>query len=244
MRIVNETWDYLTTASNWHGSEGILPLLAQQLLISVTALLVAVVLALPLALWLGHLGRGGFVVINTSNIGRAVPTFALLAVLVTLDRPGVATFGPYGRAGLATLIALSLFALPPIVTNGYVAVDEVPAEIKESARGMGMTGWQQFSRVELPLALPLVVSGLRLALVQVWATATIAALVAGPGLGTLITQGFYRTDYAKGIAAAIVVAVVALLLELVGAAAERAVVPARNAVTPKDVRTPGVVAER
>jgi osmoprotectant transport system permease protein len=202
------------------------------------------VLALPLALWLGHLGRGGFVVINTSNIGRAVPTFALLAVLVTLDRPGVATFGPYGRAGLATLIALSLFALPPIVTNGYVAVDEVPAEIKESARGMGMTGWQQFSRVELPLALPLVVSGLRLALVQVWATATIAALVAGPGLGTLITQGFYRTDYAKGIAAAIVVAVVALLLELVGAAAERAVVPARNAVTPKDVRTPGVVAER
>jgi osmoprotectant transport system permease protein len=243
MRIVNETWDYLTTASNWHGSEGILPLLAQQLLISLTALLVAVVLALPLALWLGHLGRGGFLVINTSNVGRAVPTFALLAVLVTLDRPGVATFGPYGRAGLATLIALSLFALPPIVTNGYVAVDEVPAAIKESARGMGMTGWQQFSRVELPLALPLVVSGLRLALVQVWATATIAALVAGPGLGTLITAGFYRTDYAKGIAAAIVVAVVALLLDLIGAAAERAVDPARNATTPKDVRTAGVLAE-
>ncbi len=243
MRVVNETWDYLTTAANWHGPEGILPLLLQQLLISVTALLIAVVLALPLALWLGHLGRGGFLVINTSNVGRAVPTFALLAVLVTLDHPGVATFGPYGRAGLATLIALCLFALPPIVTNGYVAVDEVPAEIKESARGMGMTGWQQFTRVELPLALPLVVSGLRLALVQVWATATIAALVAGPGLGTLITQGFYRTDYGKGIAAAIVVAVVALLLDLAGAAAERAVSPARNAVTPKDVRTPGVVAE-
>ena len=91
---------------------------------------------------------------------------------------------------------------------------EVPAEVKESAAGMGMTGWQQFWRVELPLALPLVVSGLRLALVQVWATATIAALVAGPGLGILITEGFYRTDYPKGIAAAFVVAVVAFLLEL------------------------------
>jgi len=165
-----------------------------------------------------------------------VPTFALLAILVTLDHPGVSTFGPYGRAGLATLIALALFALPPIVTNGYVAIDEVPAEIKESARGMGMTGWQQFSRVELPLALPLVVSGLRLALVQVWATATIAALVAGPGLGILITEGFYRTDYAKGIAAAIVVAVVAFGLELIGAAVQRASDPGRRVHTPRGDR--------
>jgi len=227
MRIFGQTWDYLTTASNWQGADGIWTLLVQQLLISVTALTITMVLALPIALWLGHLGRGGFVAINTSNIGRAVPTFALLAILVTLDHPGVATFGPYGRAGLATLIALSLFALPPIVTNGYVAVDEVPDEIKESARGMGMTGWQQFARVELPLALPLVVSGLRLALVQVWATATIAALVAGPGLGTLITEGFYRTDYPKAIGAAVVVAAVAFLLELLGAYVERAVDPAR-----------------
>jgi osmoprotectant transport system permease protein len=227
MRIFGQTWDYLTTASNWQGADGIWTLLLQQLLISLTALTITMVLALPIALWLGHLGRGGFVAINTSNIGRAVPTFALLAILVTLDHPGVATFGPYGRAGLATLIALSLFALPPIVTNGYVAVDEVPDEIKESARGMGMTGWQQFVRVELPLALPLVVSGLRLALVQVWATATIAALVAGPGLGSLITEGFYRTDYPQAIGAAVVVAVVAFLLELVGAYVERAVDPAR-----------------
>jgi osmoprotectant transport system permease protein len=236
MRTFNETWDYLTTASNWTGADGIWTLLVQQLLISLTALTITMVLALPIALWLGHLGRAGFLAINISNIGRAVPTFALLAILVTLDHPGVATFGPYGRAGLATLIALALFALPPIVTNGYVAVDEVPAEIKESARGMGMTGWQQFSRVELPLAMPLVVSGLRLALVQVWATATIAALVAGPGLGTLITEGFYRTDYAKGIAAAIVVALVAFLLELIGAAVERASDPGRRVHTPRGDR--------
>jgi len=124
-------------------------------------------------------------------------------------------------------------------------VREVPPAVKESAAGMGMTGSQQFWRVELPLAMPLVVSGLRLALVQVWATATIAALVAGPGLGTLITEGFYRTDYPKGIAAAIVVAVVAFLLEVGGALVERAVDPNRKGTeiraTPPGGRTADAV---
>ena len=223
MRTLRDALTYLTTGSNWSGSDGIGHLLLQQLLISVVALLIAMVVGLTLALWLGHLGRGGFLAVNATNVGRAIPTFALLAVLVTLDHPGIATFGPFGRAGLATLIALALFALPPIVTNGYVAVREVPDAVKESARGMGMTGSQQFWRVELPLALPLVVSGIRLALVQVWATATIAALVAGPGLGSLITAGFYRTDYPKAIAAALVVAVVAFLMEVLGGITERAV---------------------
>ena len=245
MRDLRDAWDYLTTGANWGGPEGMWHLLVQQLLISVTALLAAMVIGLTLALWLGHLGRAGFLAVNVTNIGRAVPTFALLAILVTLDHPGTATFGPYGRAGLATLIALALFALPPIFTNAYVAVREVPSEVKESAAGMGMTGSQQFWRVELPLAMPLVVSGLRLALVQVWATATIAALVAGPGLGSLITEGFYRTDYPKGIAAAFVVAVVAFLLEVGGAAVERAVDPNRKGTairpTPPGGRTAEVV---
>lgn len=228
MRNIQDAWDYLTTGANWAGEEGIWHLLVQQLLLSFTALGVAMLIGLPVALWLGHLGRAGFLTVNLTNIGRAVPTFALLAILVSLDHPGTAVFGPYGRAGLATLIALSLFALPPIYTNAYVAVREVPAAVKESAAGMGMTGAQRFWRVELPLALPLIVSGLRLALVQVWATATIAALVAGPGLGTLITAGFYRTDYPKGIAAAFVVAVVALILEVGGALVERRVDPNRH----------------
>jgi len=236
MRNIGDAWDYLTTSANWHGPEGIWTLLGQQLLLSVTALLVAMVIGLTLALWLGHLGRAGFLAVNVTNVGRAIPTFALLAILVTLDRPGTDTFGPYGRAGLATLIALSLFALPPIFTNGYVAIREVPAAVKESAAGMGMTGSQQFWRVELPLGLPLVVSGIRLALVQVWATATIAALVAGPGLGALITEGFYNTDYPKGIAAAFVVAVVAFLLEVAGTVVERLVDPARGASTRDRVR--------
>lgn len=214
MEIMIQTWEYLAEAANWRGEDGMLGLLWQQLLITVTALFAAVVLGLPLALWLGHLGRGGLLAINITNIGRAVPTFALLGLLVTADWPGTAPFGPYGRAGLSTLVALTLFALPPIITNAYVAVREVPATLKQAAAGMGMTPSQRFWRVELPLAWPLVGSGIRLALVQVWATATIAAMVAGPGLGRVITDGFFRSNYPKGIAGAVVVATVALALEV------------------------------
>jgi osmoprotectant transport system permease protein len=225
MSLLADTWGYLADGGNWSGRGGMLDLLFQQLLLSVTALALALLVGLPVALWLGHLGRGGFLAINLTNIGRAVPTFALLALFVTADFPGRADFGPFGRAGLATLIALTLFALPPIITNSYVAVREVPADVKQAADGMGMTGTQRFFRVELPLALPLVMSGVRLALVQVWATATIAALVAGPGLGRVITDGFFRTNYGKGLAGAVVVAVVALALELLAAAIQRAVDP-------------------
>lgn len=220
--IAADVWDYLSTASNWSGERGMAALLLQQLLLTFTALALACAIGLPVALWLGHLGKGGFLAINVSNVGRAVPTFALLAILVTLDWPGRGELGPYGRAGTATLIALALFALPPIITNSYVAMREVAADVKESADGMGMTRRQRFWRVELPLAAPLILSGMRLALVQIWATATIAALVAGPGLGQVITAGFYnRSNFAQGIAGAVVVAVVALLLEVVAEVAVR-----------------------
>ena len=225
MTVLGDTWSYLLDPHSWSGSGGMLALLVQQLLLSGSALVLAVLVGLPPALWLGHLGRGGFLAINLSNIGRAVPTFALLAILVTADVPGRAELGLYGRAGLATLLALTLFALPPIITNAYVAMREVPGDVRQAADGMGMTGAQKFRRVELPLALPLVMSGVRLALVQVWATATIAALVAGPGLGRVITDGFYRSNYGKGLAGAVVVALVALVLELAAAALQRALDP-------------------
>ena len=114
------------------------------------------------------------------------------------------------------------------VISDFARYPDWTGEVKEAARGMGMTGVQQFWRVELPLGLPLVVSGLRLALVQVWATATIAALVAGTGLGQVITDGFFRSNYGKGIAGALVVAAVALVLELVAALVQRAVDPTRR----------------
>lgn len=227
MTLLGDAWAYLVDGANWTGTGGMLELMVQQLLLTGTALALALVIGLPVALWLGHLGRGGFLAINISNIGRAIPTFAVL-VLLSVGPVGVETLGPYGRAGLATLIALTLFALPPIITNAYVAVREVPPEIREAARGMGMRGGQVFRRVEGPLALPLVVAGIRLALVQVWATATIAALVAGPGLGRVITDGFYRSDYGKGLAGAIVVALVALVLEVVAALLQRVADPMRT----------------
>jgi len=236
VNVLADTWAYLAEASNWTGSEGMAALLVQQLLITVTALAAAMGLGLPLALWLGHLGRGGFVAINITNVGRAVPTFALLALLVTADWPGTGTFGPYGRAGLATLLSLAAFALPPLITNAYVGVREVPAEVKEAALGMGMSAAQRFFRVELPLALPLVLTGVRLALVQVWATATIAALVAGPGLGRVITDGFANTDYGKGIAGAVVVAIVALILELGASILQRWLDPLRVTMAQRDDR--------
>ncbi len=225
MTVFADMWAYLSDGASWSGEAGIWALMFQQLLLTITSLMVATLIGLPIALWLGHLGKGGFLAINISNVGRAVPTFALLALLVVAPWPGTDTLGPYGRAGLATLIALTLFALPPIITNAYVAMREVPVEVREAARGMGMTGRQQFFRVELPLGLPLVVSGLRLALVQVWATATIAAMVAGPGLGNIITDGFFRSNYGKGLAGALVVTVVALFLELLAAWAQRLAKP-------------------
>jgi osmoprotectant transport system permease protein len=222
--MVGDAFSYIFDGRHWSGSDGMLVQLGQQLLLTVTALVIAMVVALPVALVLGHYGRGGFLAINISNVGRAVPTFAVL-VLLSVGPLGTAVLGPYGRAGLATLVSLLLFALPPIITNSYVGMREVDQDTVEAAKGMGMTGSQLFFAVELPLALPLVLTGLRLALVQVWATATIAALVAGPGLGNVITGGFYRSDYGKGLAGAIVVAAVAIVLEGLAALTERFVNP-------------------
>lgn len=224
----NDVWTFLTDGANWSGSQGIGAYMVQQLLLSVTSVVVAAAVGLPLALWLGHIGRGGALAVNISNVGRAVPTFAVLVIL-SVGPLGIAELGPYGRAGLATLVALMLFALPPIVTNAYVGMREVDRDIVEAAEGMGMRGSEVFRRVELPLAIPLIVTGLRLAVVQVWATATIAALVAGPGLGNIVTEGFAQSDTAQVIAGALLIAVVAIVLEVAMAGLERVVDPSRRA---------------
>jgi osmoprotectant transport system permease protein len=224
--------------ASWRGEEGLVNRLVEHLLLTGTATVVAVLLALPLAVWLGHVGRGGLLAVNISNVGRAVPTFAVL-VLLSVGPVGSADFGPYGRAGLATLIALVLFALPPIITNAYVGMREVDRDTVEAARGMGMQGSQLLRRVELPLALPLILTGVRLAVVQVWATATIAALVAGPGLGRIITLGFRRQDVAEVVAGALVVAVFALVIEGLMVLAQRSLDPvARARRTPAERADP------
>ena len=210
---MNGVVEWFRDPEHWHGDHGVPVLLGQHVLLTVTAVAVAALIGFPLALWLGHRHRGGVLAINLTNIGRAVPIVALLA-LFSLSVIGNGYLGPYGRAGLATLVTLALFALPPIVTATYTAVVEVDPDVVEAARGMGMTELEVLRRVEVPLAAALIISGFRLAIVQVWATATIAALVAGPGLGYIITRGYASNQTAEVVAGSLIVAVVALALEV------------------------------
>lgn len=217
-------WDWFSDSSHWHGDRGVWLLLWQHSLLTVVTVVAAAAVGLPLAIWLGHRRRGGLLAINLTNIGRAIPVVALLGLL-SLGPIGTAELGPFGRAGLATLVTLALFALPPIVTGAYTAMTEVDRDVVEAARGMGMSEAALIWRVEVPLAAPLIVAGLRLAVVQVWATATIAALVAGPGLGAIIVHGYNSNHQSEVIAGSLVVAGVALLLELAMRAVQSAVTP-------------------
>ncbi|MEU2423462.1 ABC transporter permease [Streptomyces sp. NPDC007851] len=213
MRTLTDAWAWLTDAAHWAGADGIGNRLLQHLVLTVVCLLVSCLIALPVALVLGHLGRGGALAVNISNVGRAVPTFAVLVLLLLT---------PVGRWGEGpTVVALVLFAVPPLLTNAYVGMREVDRSVVRAARGMGMTGRQLLFRVELPLALPMVLTGVRLAAVQLVATATIAALAGGGGLGRIITAGFNLASTPMVVAGAILVAVFALVVEGVFEIAER-----------------------
>ncbi|NEE09632.1 ABC transporter permease, partial [Streptomyces sp. SID7499] len=179
MGVIGDAWTWLTTGANWSGDGGAAHRLGEHLYVSGVALAVACATALPLALYLGHIGRGGALAVNISNVGRAVPVFAVLALFMVT---------PLRNAGYwPTIIALVLFAVPPLLTNAYVGMREVDRAVVEAARGMGMSGVQLFVRVELPLAHPMIMTGLRSAAVQVVATASIAAMVGLGGLGRIIT---------------------------------------------------------
>jgi osmoprotectant transport system permease protein len=196
---------YLNDPFNWTRDGGILDLLAVHLAISVVAVLAAFVLAFPLGVALGSSGRGGGAVVVISNVSRAMPTLALLTLFAVSS---------IGFGNKATTIALAVFAFPPILTNTYVGFRGVDADIREAARGMGLSRGQVIRRVDLPLALPLVMTGLRTAAVQVVATAGLAALVGGGGLGRIVNLGFGQQDYGLIIAGAILIAALALLTEL------------------------------
>lgn len=220
MGIVGEVGTWLTTGSNWTGDGGAWQRLGEHVYLTLVCLAAACVLALPVALWLGHIGRGGALAVNISNAGRAVPTFAVLVLL---------TLSPLGQHGSwPTVIALVLFALPPLLTNAYVGMREADRDVVEAARGMGMSGWQLLRGVELPLAFPLIMTGVRSAAVQVVATATLAALPGGGGLGRIITAGFHLYDTAQVVAGAVLVAALALVIEGGLVVAERLLDPMRG----------------
>ncbi|MFF2127852.1 ABC transporter permease [Streptomyces olivochromogenes] len=213
MNTLTGAWDWLGDPTHWSGDDGVWHRLAQHLVLTVVCLVVSCLIALPVALVLGHLGKGGALAVNISNIGRAVPTFAVLVLLL------LTPLGKWGEG--PTVVALVLFAVPPLLTNAYVGMREVDRSVVRSARGMGMTGRQMLFHVELPLSLPMVMNGVRIAAVQLVATATIAALAGGGGLGRIITAGFNLASTPQVVAGAILVAVFALIVEGIFEIAER-----------------------
>ena len=219
---VGQVVAWFTDRSHWQSESGVPNRLVEHVGLSAAALGIACLVALPIGLWLGHVGRGGALAVNVSNVGRAVPTFAVLVLLALAP-------APFGLSTISTVAALVLFAIPPILTNSYVGMREVDPDVVDAARGVGMSGSQVLRRVELPLAVPLVMTGVRLAAVQVVATATIAALVAGGGLGRIITSGFARQDQAELVAGAILVAALAVAVEGLMEALSRAADPGRRA---------------
>jgi osmoprotectant transport system permease protein len=216
MNLLQEALRYLNDPFNWTRSNGILELLGEHLRISSLAVLAAMVFAVPLGMLLGHTGRGGGFTVALSNVSRAVPTLALLTIFAVT---------PIGFGPTATTIALAVFAFPPILTNTYVGFRGVDRDVVEASRAMGFNQWQVATRVELPLAAPLLMTGVRTAAVQVVATATLAALVAGGGLGSIITLGFRQQDYGAVLAGAILVALLAVLTEVLLAGLSWALTP-------------------
>jgi osmoprotectant transport system permease protein len=187
----------------------------QQLELSGAAIGLALLIAIPIGLWLGHIHRGAWFAISVSNIGRALPSLGVIAI-------GLAIFG---LGFLNALVALIILAVPPLLTNAYIAIDGVDRELVEAARGMGMSPLQILLRVELPLAMPLLFAGIRTASVFVVATATIASIAGGEGLGDIIfNQASYRLSGV--IAAAMWVSALALLVEAGFALLQRLVTPA------------------
>ena len=200
---LGDLFSYLTTAANWEGSGGFLHRLAQHLGYSAETLLVATVVALPLGLLSGHTGRGGAVLSLLSNASRALPTLGLLTIFAILIGVGIN----------AAIIPLVFLAIPSILVNTYVGVRNVDRTLVDAAAGMGLTGRQVLWRVEVPVALPLITLGLRTAALQVVSTATIAAFVGLGGLGRYIIDGQASRNFAELGAGAVVVAVLAIVIE-------------------------------
>jgi osmoprotectant transport system permease protein len=207
---------WLTDPAHWSGSNGIPNRLAEHLLISGVTTVVAVLIALPFGLAFGHTGRGGFVAINLANLGRAIPSLALLVLMLP-----VALSLKLGLGFWPTFIALVPLGIPPVLTNSYVAVREVDRDVVEAARGMGLRETQVLSQVELPIAAPLIIAGVRNSAVAIVATATLGALVASGGLGRYIVDGLALQEYPRLFVGALLVALLSIVVELAFGAFER-----------------------
>jgi osmoprotectant transport system permease protein len=210
---------WLNDPLNWTNPGGALDRLGEHLTISAAAVGLGCLVAWPVGLWLGHRRRGGGGVVVISNVTLAIPTLALLTIL---------PLTPIGFGRPPVIIALAVFAVPPLLANAYTGVRQVDPEARDAARGMGLSGGQVLRRVELPLAVPYLAAGFRTAAVQVVATAALASFVNGGGLGQIVSAGFGLGISVGGgqiLAGGLLVALLALLVEVVLGLVERAVTP-------------------
>lgn len=214
MNLVNLVVAWFSDPEHWTGSKGVPNRLLEHLQYSATALIIAVVIAVPIGALVGHTGRGGFLVVGVANGLRSLPELGVLTLLVYL----------VGVDLLPVIIALVLLGIPPLLAGTYAGVRNVDRSVVDAARGMGMTETQILLKVELPNALPLLIGGLRNSTLQVIATTAIAAFVSFGGLGRYLIDGLGVRDYAQMAAGAVLVAVLALFVEAVLAGVQRLVV--------------------
>jgi osmoprotectant transport system permease protein len=217
MEFLGEVAAWLVDPANWSGRNGIAVRGLEHLWISAVALAIGVAIGLPLGLFIGHTGRGSFVAVSIANIGRAVPSLGLLGLAFLLLLPLGLGVGP-----LPAILALAALAIPPVVVNTYAGLRDVDRDLIEAARGMGMREVEVLTRVEMPIALPVILAGVRTSAVQVVATATLAAVVGGGTLGELIIIGFNTGDKVQVFGAALLVAALSITTELVFGALQRA----------------------
>jgi osmoprotectant transport system permease protein len=220
MSFFSFAWNWVTQASNWRGSGSIPQQLLAHLGYSGLPLLIAALIAIPFGVMIGHTGRGAVAMVNVANAWRAIPTLGLLILLAVLLGFSSRLFF------LAWLLPLVVLAIPPILVNSYEGVAGVDPGVRDAAKGAGMTGWQQVLKVEVPIALPLIVVGLRTAAIFVVATATIAAYIGLGGLGRYIIDGLARDQYGPVAGGALLVVILAVLVLAFFALLSRLIVPA------------------
>jgi osmoprotectant transport system permease protein len=218
---VNDVIAWLTDGQNWQGGDGIWRRTWEHVYYSGLALALAALVAVPVGLWVGHTGRLRFLAVNLTGALRAIPSLGLLFVSIMVLGPRL-----QGENGVLvpTELVLVVLAIPPILAGAYAGVEQVEASARDADRGMGMRGHEVLFKVELPCALPLIASGLRSAALQVVATATLAATVGLGGLGRYLIDGLAVRDYAQMAGGAILVALLALLLDFLASLLQRVVV--------------------
>lgn len=219
MALLREITAYLSDPGTWEGGRALHRLVGQHVYYSTVSTLIALAIAVPLGLWIGHRGRGELVVVNATNVGRAVPDFGII----------ILAFIVFGLSDIPVFVTLAALAVPPILINTYVGIRQVDADLRDAAEGVGMTGWQVLTRVEIPVAAPLLMTGIRTASVQVVATATLAGYIGLGGLGRPIFDGIavgFNAARARIIVASILVGVLAVLTEVGLGAIERRLSPA------------------